>query len=379
VHVAFVDSAPLTFGGGYERFIVDAAKFGASEGHKTTIITPPNALAMAPYFITSMGRLRKQTDPAELRRELTSVPVETKQVTRLRKLFSEVDIVYAKNEPQDLAWMAMALRGSTVPLAVGFHSAVRRQGPSSSLRNRIYRSRAYARLLKRARIVHVLNPNHALVLPVLKELEVAVVPNGVDIEKFFDAGRTVWDSSNPTRVLFVGRLDYQKGVDIYCEMVDRVNGHGGLDRMTFSLVGDGPMRNLVQQTAERWSNVSWLGHEGDIGPIYRRNDVLVAPSRWEMCPLVPAEALSSGLPVILSDIPENTYYEPSAAAFQERCSADKIAALLLRLSDRWKEQPTEYADLVKEARQFAIRTLDGREAHRRLYGAFERVITSTVQ
>ena len=305
MHVAFVDSAPLTFGGGYERFIVDAAKFGASEGHKTTIITPPDVLAMVPYFITSLGRVRTQTDPTEIRRELTEAAVETRHVIRIRKLFREVDLVYAKNEPQDLGWLAVALPDPTVPLIVGFHSAVVRQGATSSLRNRIYRSRGYARLLKRARTVHVLNPGHASAIPALKGLEVAVIPNGVDTNKFHDTGRTTWGSSRSTRVLFAGRLDLQKGVDTFCEVVEIVNSGGGSASVTFTVAGDGPMRNLVRHTAGKWSNVSWRGHEADMGAVYRGHDVLVAPSRWEMCSLVPAEALSCGLPVILSDIPEN--------------------------------------------------------------------------
>jgi len=375
LRIAFFDSAPLLFGGGYERFIVEAAKFGALEGHRTTIVTPPHSIAMAPYLITSMGRLQKQTGPDEISSKLTTVPVETKQTTRLRRLFREVDLVYAKNEPQDLAWMAMALRGSTVPLVVGFHSAVMREGATSSLRNRIYRSRTYARLLKRAHTVHVLNPRHASALSALEDHEVAVIPNGVDTNRFHDSGRTIWDSSRSLSVLFVGRLDLQKGIDIFCDVVERVNGSYGADRMAFSLVGDGPMRNLVQRTVEKWPNVSWLGHKANMGPVYRRHDVLVAPSRWETFHLVPAEALSCGLPAILSDIPESAYFGRSTAVFREPCTADSVAVTLMKLSDRWNEQPDEYADLVKEARQFAIRTLDGRAAHRRLYEVFDRAIT----
>ena len=150
-------------------------------------------------------------------------------------------------------------------LIVGFHSAVVRQGATSSLRNRIYRSRGYARLLKRARTVHVLNPGDASAIPALKGLEVAVIPNGVDTNKFHDTGRTTWGSSRSTRVLFAGRLDLQKGVDTFCEVVEIVNSGGGSASVTFTVADDGPMRNLVRHTAGKWSNVSWRGNEADMG------------------------------------------------------------------------------------------------------------------
>ena len=49
------------------------------------------------------------------------------------------------------------------------------------------------------------------------------------------------------------------------------------------------------------SQFHFLPHTDEVGSAMRGLDVVVIPSRWEACPLLPMEALVAGVPVIASN------------------------------------------------------------------------------
>ena len=100
-----------------------------------------------------------------------------------------------------------------------------------------------------------------------------------------------------TRFLFVGRLIESKGLDI---LLEAFNGLAG-DELW--IVGDGPLRGLVEAAAARDPRIRFLGYrDGDgLADAYRQADVLVVPSFYEPWGLVVHEGLAYGLPAIVTD------------------------------------------------------------------------------
>ncbi len=98
------------------------------------------------------------------------------------------------------------------------------------------------------------------------------------------------------RVLFVGRLSAEKGVDFLIELARSVDA-------TFEIIGDGPERERLQARAP--ANVVFRGrlaHEEVIERI-KSAAVVAVPSRWfEGFPMIVLEAFSIGTPVIASRI-----------------------------------------------------------------------------
>lgn len=96
-------------------------------------------------------------------------------------------------------------------------------------------------------------------------------------------------------LLFVGRLEYVKGVDLFCQAVSAL----GLDG---TVVGNGTMLDAL---ADEYPNINFVGWKSadDVHSYMRDSSVLVFPSRWnEPYGLVPIEALlTGGIPVITSD------------------------------------------------------------------------------
>ena len=70
-----------------------------------------------------------------------------------------------------------------------------------------------------------------------------VVTNGVSPQQFVDAGAI--SSAGPLRLLFVGRLVRQKGLDVLIEALRKVSLR---EPLTMTIVGDGPERSKLEPT-----------------------------------------------------------------------------------------------------------------------------------
>lgn len=103
------------------------------------------------------------------------------------------------------------------------------------------------------------------------------------------------DSSRPLKVLFAGALTQRKGIGYLLEAIDMLRSEVDL-----TLVGkrfrDNPR---VDEACSRWRWYETLPHSGVI-EVMQEADVLVLPSLAEGSALVVLEALSCGLPVIVT-------------------------------------------------------------------------------
>lgn len=168
----------------------------------------------------------------------------------------------------------------------------------------------------------------------MPELEVPVIPNGVDTDLFHpgDAPRTAGDG--PVRLLAVGRLVAQKGIDVLLDALNRP-GLGGFE---LDVVGDGEWRDALERQAAapglagRVRFHGWLDRSV-LADAYRAADALVLPSRDEGMPNVVLEAMASGLPVVASAVAgaRDLVVEGETGFLVPPEDAGALAAALLRL------------------------------------------------
>jgi len=130
-------------------------------------------------------------------------------------------------------------------------------------------------------------------------MEIPIIPNGVDLEKFSLPQR---DWSAP-RLLSVGRLVYQKGFDLAMQAL------AGLKDLpwTWTIAGDGPQMAVLQAMAAEHGiteRIHFLGWQkaGQLKEQYGAADIFLFPSRHEGMPNAVLEAMSSGLPVVATRI-----------------------------------------------------------------------------
>lgn len=134
------------------------------------------------------------------------------------------------------------------------------------------------------------------------DVPVQVIPNGVDLEKFATNDRS-W---NPVHMLFVGRIVYQKGLDLLLKALANLKNQ----QWTLSLVGDGPQRTALQRSAavSGFDNrVKFLGWKSrsELPAVFQQANLFVYPSRHEGMPNAVLEAMAAGLPVLATRIAGN--------------------------------------------------------------------------
>jgi glycosyltransferase involved in cell wall biosynthesis len=130
--------------------------------------------------------------------------------------------------------------------------------------------------------------------------QLVYIPNGVDSAYFKprpDAGK------KPNRIIFIGRLDYLKGVDILllalCKLIDsRIPAH-------LDILGDGPERNNLEMMTKKLGineAVTFHGAVHGVAPCLQRSALFVLPSLSEGMPNVVLEAMACAVPVITTKV-----------------------------------------------------------------------------
>lgn len=134
---------------------------------------------------------------------------------------------------------------------------------------------------------------------------IALIPNGVDAVRFTPAGEL--SREGPVRLLFVGRLVRQKGLDVLLAALSRLPGEACFE---MTVVGDGPLRRELSSLAARLGLSGKVRFAGwvsrvDMPEVLRRADAFVFPSRDEGMPNAVLEAMASGLAVAATRIAGN--------------------------------------------------------------------------
>jgi glycosyltransferase involved in cell wall biosynthesis len=151
------------------------------------------------------------------------------------------------------------------------------------------------------------------------EEDVTVVRNGVDlpepwrdptahdVERARLALRRELDLPDQTRiVLTVGRLASQKGHPDLLDAIGRLPADCA--DAHFVWVGEGEKEAALRaaiEAADLDGRVHLLGYRRDVAALLHAADLFVLPTRWEGCSRALLEAMSAGLPTVVSDASSN--------------------------------------------------------------------------
>lgn len=150
-------------------------------------------------------------------------------------------------------------------------------------------------------------PTHAMA-EVLREhgidSDLRLWPRGVDTDRFTPTRRSnEWRHTHDIGddeavVAFVSRLVWEKGLDVYADVIERLERQGVFHRSL--IVGDGPAREELES---RLPNTIFTGFlEGtELARAYAASDIFLFPSDTETFGNVTLEAMASGLPTVCAD------------------------------------------------------------------------------
>ena len=121
-----------------------------------------------------------------------------------------------------------------------------------------------------------------------------LVYNGISTDRPpTDSSSSIAWTSQKTRILFIGRLDRQKGFDLLIETARQLSEAVDVRIIGSAVVGKQPQIQLP-------SNVNLLGwmDRTEIEAYLEAADLIVIPSRWEAFGLVALEAMRAAKPIV---------------------------------------------------------------------------------
>lgn len=162
-----------------------------------------------------------------------------------------------------------------------------------------------------------------------------IIANGVEIPPRRAAPRR---RSGAPVIIAVTRLERQKNPEQLLEIADqlrqRLEGNFSL-----WIVGDGALLQHCRQLATKRGLadiIQFRGAVDDVRSLLRQADVFLSTSHWEGLPLAPLEAMSEGLPCVLSDVAGHRdlpHSEQWGFLFPPQRSEEAAARLQQLLSD----------------------------------------------
>jgi glycosyltransferase involved in cell wall biosynthesis len=136
---------------------------------------------------------------------------------------------------------------------------------------------------------------------------VSVIPNGIDPSELARSGGPAGERapSLGIRLLFVGRLAVEKGVDVLLDAC-AILGRLGLD-FHLKVAGDGPRQSSLRARARMLGLDSLVDFSGQVsrsalGATYREADIVCVPSLNDPLPTVVLEAMAAGCCIVASAV-----------------------------------------------------------------------------
>ncbi|MFZ0013822.1 MAG: glycosyltransferase family 4 protein [Acidimicrobiia bacterium] len=251
--------------------------------------------------------------------------------TDLKRAAEEVDLLHV-HEPL-MPFVSLAALRAGKPVVATFHAA---PGALGTGFYSILRSGIRKVMGPNLRRVTAVSATAAAPLP--DELDIQIVPNGVDVGAFRAEIERV-----PGRVTFLGRDERRKGLDVLLEAWPRV-------------VDDVDEAELVVMGATRdHEGVTWMGrveHETKV-QVLNSSSVHVAPNLGgESFGIVLVEAMAAGAPVLASDLPSFREVAGNAARYFAAGDVDQLRLGLVALLESQESRELMSTRGTARARSF---------------------------
>jgi len=303
MRVGLVSPYDLGRPGGVQAQVIGLARALISAGDEVTVLAPGLAGSLPGV---DLGR----TLSIPGNRSLVPLSLDPRVVAKIRRASRQLDVIHVHEPFMPLVSLAAIRAGS--PVVATFHAA---PGP---LIGGLYRMAGpmMRRLLGgRVRRVTAVSPTAAAPLPT--NLEVAIVPNGVDVVAFArDVARA------PKRVAFLGRDEPRKGLDVLLEAWPAV------------LARDASAQLVVMGADRADEQITWMGWVDDDtkAETLASATLYVAPNLGgESFGIVLVEAMAAGAPVIASDLDSFRHVGGDAISYFAPGDATALATQIVSL------------------------------------------------
>ncbi|MBS3782601.1 MAG: glycosyltransferase family 4 protein [Candidatus Thermoplasmatota archaeon] len=210
--------------------------------------------------------------------------------------------------------------------------------------------------------------------------EADIIPNAVDTERFHPSNdgsevRKKLGLNDEKLVTYVGRIVYHKGLEYFV----RAAHHLKDENVKFLLVGTGDFKSELENIIERnglENKVMFAGRvpNEDLQNYYAATDIFVLPSvsRLEAFGIVALEAMASGVPVIVSDIPgvRDVIVEGKHGLLTEPMNSEDLAGKIRTLL----ENPDMAESMGKNGRERVKEKFTWKKVANRIEQAYKSIL-----
>ena len=129
----------------------------------------------------------------------------------------------------------------------------------------------------------------------IKSNKCFLLRNPIDSHKLRNINRLIRFPGEGLRLVFVGRLVHQKGLDRIMKLIKNI------DQCHLTIIGEGSKRHFLEnlvRDSKIINKVKFIGYSDNTNAYIAAADYFLLPSRWEGLPNVALESLILGTPVI---------------------------------------------------------------------------------
>jgi len=304
--------------GGVQTAAYNTAKFLSKFGHNVVVVTSKWAEERRKFHKMDgfLVYRFKSFNPPEIKgiTQISSLRFNPLMLLNLPKIIKKhkIQLIHAQGRLFPISWLTAILNKFVFkrPMFVNVQGRLE-VGISGIIENvfdKIITKQIYQIALKKIICVSQSLKTRLMKLNI-KEENLGVIPNGVDTSEFtrrphanyFD--KYLDDKKDYKKVVFVGRLDAQKGVEYLIRAIPNVIKDYG--KVHFFILGNGNLEKMLKNLTKELNiteNVTFL----DMIPLekmaefYSSADIFCLPSIHEGFQLSIAEALSIGLVIVAS-------------------------------------------------------------------------------
>jgi len=323
--IAFFVSTVLEYGGGLEKYYIEtASKLAEDPLNQVDIISLDDNFSIrlttglsAFYFKKIDPKLYFKESSQNIKDKLKDAHYHKVSLGKLRPTLQEYDVIYSKNELLEATILKLYVGYKHLPPVVfGGHTALQYPNATSlhaKLHNYLYGGGLYKFLASGVSRFHVLNgAEEAAYRRLFPSKPVYKIYNPFDSKAFRQQAHEYpytlknLDHHN-INILWLGRLTEQKGVKDLSQIIEYINKYSSsfVRPVSWTIVGDGELRYVVDDLATKYTNVATIGHidQKYTASIYSAHDIFISTSKWEGYPYTLLEAISCKLDIVSYAIP----------------------------------------------------------------------------
>jgi phosphatidylinositol alpha-mannosyltransferase len=344
--------------GGVQNHVRDIARWLAAAGHEVTIVAPGPGEEGGDASIVPLGR-HLSIGLSGTRFEVTWVG-NRELAEALRRLdAATIDIVHV-HTPFVPALPYRVWRAFGRPTVATFHATL----PPQDRLLRAVLGPVARRMRDRAAAAIAVSPSAAeLLKPERRDRPIDLLPPAIDLSAWRAAGQAATEAATgapvdrPRRVLFLGRFEARKGLDVLVEAWPEIVRRGGDVPPELIIAGGGELGPLAEGLVARGAGRVRIVDTPDDATARRlvaEADLFVSPAPWgESFGLVLIEAMAAGTPVVAAANPgyAGVLTGPGAASLVPPGDAAALARVvsdLLADADRLRVLRAWGCDHVKQ-------------------------------